>query len=360
MPKEAYNPEKPFSEQIRKIIESTHPKDGIIVVTPHGKRYRIDKDAAYWSQYSEMRATDGIGTKAKLHWENDSLPAAAQDALAMVIDDFAEFGYQLYDVQAHILMQEEKEPTIFQLVQSMSDLCKEYVWDAEPGIKRPIIYSGGETAIINTIQGFEMGICGIGKVRKGEALSPSAKEGDEILGLGSSGPHSNGYTFFRKELFEKRQLTLDSRPYGRRLGDELTVPTRIYAPALRELVEAYPKDVHGMVHITGGGLTKAKELIPEEKNVNIEISPADSSLEPQELFWYVHDELLMKSYDMVRKFNNGIGYMVAVSPDVVGDSLKILKRYCPADIIGFVTPGVGKAIIESPYDDPAVKFEFQK
>src|SRR4030042_5210569 len=217
MEKELYNPTKPFNDQIRKLIQDTHPEGGPIILTPCGKRFSFNRNPEYWKGYEEMRATDGIGTKGLLHWlmfkltgDVSYVAKGVHDVAGMVWDDHIEGGFEPYEQQDHIMMQEENDEAIFALIKELRDLSIDNSWEIYPGSPTPIIISGGETAIINTIQGFEMGITATGKVRKGERIVPCAKTGDVIIGIESSGIHSNGLTFFRDELFEKRRMHIDS------------------------------------------------------------------------------------------------------------------------------------------------------
>jgi phosphoribosylaminoimidazole (AIR) synthetase len=169
-----YDPTKPFNEQIRKLIQDTHPKDGPILLRPHGKRFSIHKDPDYWKDYDEQRATDGIGTKGYLHWLMFKLTGdvryvarGAHDAAAMAWDDLIEGGYEPYELQDHVMMQKEREDAIYSLIKELRDLCIQNSWEVIPGKNIPIAISGGETAIVNTVKGFEMGITATGKVKQG-------------------------------------------------------------------------------------------------------------------------------------------------------------------------------------------------
>lgn len=222
----------------------------------------------------------------------------------------------------------------------------------------------GETAIINTLQGFEMGITATGYVRKGEEIGSNAKEGDVIIGLESSGIHSNGLSFFRDELFTKRNMSLDAElSYGATVGEELTRPTNVYLPAIKALIEALADQkktaansaIHGMVHITGGGFSKLRELMPDKKT-NIEID-ANHSLKPQEIFRYTHDELRVSSQKMYERFNNGVGYVIAIAPDVSKYALEILQKHFKVDEIGFVRKGDGRVKIDSAYEPIVVEYK---
>ncbi|MBI4182210.1 MAG: hypothetical protein HY520_04560 [Candidatus Aenigmarchaeota archaeon] len=350
---ELYDPTKPFNALIRTLIRETHPRDGPLRVLPLGKRFRVELDRDFVEAYDELPAVDGIGTKGCLHWQMDTVEAGVQDAVAMVFDDLIEHGYQPQRVIDHIMVQEEDQPRLFRMVAKLVKLCTDNPWEYAGG-RYPAAVVAGETAIINTLQGFEMGISATGVAPRGSALPGKAVPGDVIIGLGSSGIHSNGLSFYRKALFEERDMTIESDlPWGRTVGDELTIPTTLYLPALRELLASERPYVHGMVHITGGGMTKLMEMVPG-KNVNIAIR-RDHSLRPQPIFSYAY-ELGQTDDAMMLRFNNGVGYAIAIARERAPPALATLRAYHPADVIGDVTgnPGRGHVLIESPYSTATV------
>lgn len=354
MRRDIYDPTKPFNEQIRQLIQTTHPQDGPCIVEPHGKRFLRVMDHNYWKDFHSQDATDGIGTKGYLHWLMDTLEYGVQDAFAMVVDDQIETGFITVHLQDHILMQEENEERIFRSVGKLQDLCVENLWEAN-GKSYPIAITGGETAILNTVQGFEMGITATGYVRKGEEITPAVREDDVLIGLGSGGLHSNGYSFIREEFFDKRHMKLDDMfPWGVTVGKELTRPTHVYMPALKELTRQLREYIHGMVHVTGGGLSKLRELMPAG-DVDIEISRSHP-LKPQEIFQYAF-ESGVPSEKMYTRFNNGVGYVIAIEREHAPEALAILRRHFPAEIIGEVNRGNGKVVIESQYEDNTVVYK---
>jgi phosphoribosylaminoimidazole synthetase len=358
-----YDPAKPYNKQIRELITQTHPKDGPITVTPLGKRFSVTK-AGVFDNCSELTGVDGIGTKGLLHWQMGTMEAGAQDAFAMVVDDLIESGHMPVLMQDHIQIQEENHEKIYRIVKGLVDLAKANPWNIEDATKYPIVINGGETAIINTMQGFEVGITGTGFAIQGHEIFADAVLGDALIGIKSSGPHSNGYSFFRKDFIGRQSLKLeDKAPWDMdtTVGKELTIPTNVYLPAIVELIadarnyHGIAADViHGMVHITGGGLSKLKELIPNKGNLNIEVH-SDHGLMPQSIFFYSHASGV-SSRDMYERFNNGIGYVVAVHKDYEKTALRLLRRHFAADTIGRVVKGDQKIRIRSAYDQGLVEF----
>ncbi len=355
MTNDLYNPAKPFNEQVRRLIQDTHNYEGSIRIKRHGKRFTTIRNSEHARCYSAQEATDGIGTKGLLHYKMGTFSNGVQDAFAMVADDHMEGGYIPVHLQDHIMIQGENEEYIFAAVTALRNLCLENPWEDMDGKYYPIIITGGETAIINTLQGFEMGITATGYAKNGEEIYPRIEDGDIIIGLGSNGIHSNGLSFFREELFDKQRGRLDDMlSWGTTIGEELTKPTYIYMPALKELIKYMRGHIHGMVHITGGGLSKLREWFPEEKNLDVQIKRSHS-LKPQEIFHYAHD-LGTPSEKMYTRFNNGVGYAITIDKSKSADALDILRKHYTADIIGEVSRGTGKVLIESQYNNETIVF----
>lgn len=266
------------------------------------------------------------------------------------------------------MIQQENSPAIFAIIGKLVELSKAHPWkygDIQ-GQSNPIIITGGETAVLDTIKGFEVGLNATGYVRKGHEIPPNAKPGDLLIGLGSSGVHSNGLTFLRHEMFGKRKMTLDYiLPWGASVGEELTIPTEVYLKGISSMidgVESYlrepaNKKIHGMVHITGGGLSKLKELVPG-RDLDIEVRRCHNHrLEPQPIFIYTYGILGVSSENMYKRFNNGIGYVIAVDPSIHKEVLALLSPRFRADVIGEVKKGTGKISIESAYEPITVEYQ---
>ena len=328
---EIYDPAKPFNDQVRRLIGKTH-RDGPVFVIPHEKRFKRVNDPR-WNDYFSQDAVDGIGTKGLLHWQMDTLEYGVQDAFAMVVDDLMEGNYVPVSLQDHILIQEENHEKIFRMVGTLADLCKEH----------GIAITAGETAIINTLQGFEMGITAQGYCRKGEEITPRARPGDAVIGLGSSGIHSNGLSFYRQELFDKRGMTLETPlPWGATVGGELTIPTHVYMTALKDMIKYMREDIHGMVHITGGGFT---ENIPRvlPKGVSARIQKGSWPIPP--IFDFLKTKGNISQEEMFKTFNCGIGYILIVPEK---ESQKILKTLHAQNQKAY---GIGEVISKRRKDD---------
>jgi len=312
------------TEKIIKMIQETWPISSPFSVEKVKNQTLIKKDPAFWKDYLEIDRTDGIGTKGLLHWKQKTFSFAAQDAFAMNANDVIKIGAEPYRLQDHIIIEEENDDAIFSIVKSLVDLCKKY----------KIAITSGETAILNTIKGLEIGITMTGRVKKDEIIKPEIQIGDKLIGLASSGIHSNGITIARRILGDE--------------FEELTKPTEIYL-GVKEVLKNHRKDIHGMVHISGGGFTKLKDIMNDK--VNIKIS-RNHELEPQNIFNLLKERGNLSDEIMYKTFNSGIGFIIAVNKE---DVLDVIKKYYKADIIGSVEKGNGSIKIESKFSDKIIE-----
>ncbi len=361
-----YDPSKPFNIQLCGLIRSTHPSSGPIAITPSAKRFNVTFDPMFVQEGNFSFATDGIGTKGSVYWSDPCLMNAAHDAFAMVANDLAESGSVPIVMQDHIMVQEEDQSSIFNIVQRLVSLCQENQWGFS-GERYPIIISGGETAILNTIKGMEFGITAMGYVKKGSEIGKSVQDGDVLIGIESNGIHSNGISYLLDGLMRKGADLDSSLPYfdirvpRLTFRWELTKPTNVYLGAVSSMIQKvlqggaqYPSEaIHGMVHITGGGLSKLKEL--SNNSVDLLVG-RDHNLNPQGIFKYSHSELGFSSQDMYRIFNNGIGYIIAVAPDYFQSAIEAARSHFNADKIGVAVSGSGKVLVESKYEQLTVEY----
>ncbi len=357
-----YDPTKPFNEQTIKAIRETWiPKYRSGDIIPAGKRSAYKNSPHNTDKYL-IDATDGIGTKALLHWRmhrsyKRNLGAAAQDAVAMVFDDLIEQGATPCRLQDHIIMQEEDERAIYELTRGLVDLSKDH----------RVVVTGGETAICDTMRGFEMGITATGIVYDNEPRVSQVNAGDVLIGLRSSGIHSNGLTFARQAYgltIDKSDEELDRAlgaqlPWGRTVGEELTIPTKIYLQELSNLLDDRGGNVSGLVHITGGGWTKLHELNHNSPTVDFKVD--GRAQPPHDIFKHMQEQSkqMGKPLDdkaMYKKFNCGIGFVVAVTEGYDEDALESLKLHDPK-VIGSVVPGKGRIEIKSAFSDREVVYQ---
>ncbi len=256
-----------------------------------------------------VSGTDGVGTKLRLAMQLKKHDTIGIDLVAMCVNDLVVGG---------------AEPLFFLDYYATGKLSVDTAAAVIEGIGKGCELSGcsltgGETAEMpGMYEGEDYDLAGfcVGIVEKSKILDGSKVEiGDVLIGLASSGPHSNGYSLIRK-IIEVADADLSQALGNTTLGDALMVPTRIYVKPLLQLLKDQP--VHAMAHITGGGLL---ENIPRvlPKNTKAVIDATSWTL--PDVFQWLQDNGNVASLEMYRTFNCGIGMVLAVAKDAVEATL---------------------------------------
>lgn len=184
------------------------------------------------------------------------------------------------------------------------------------------------------VAGFAVGVVEKEKLVTGDTIVP----GDVLIGLASSGLHSNGYSLVRK-IIKDANLQLDHvyEPFARPLGEELLTPTRIYVRAVREALKQF--HIKGMAHITGGGFI---ENIPRMLPNGLQAEVDYGSWPIPAIFNFLQQHGQLQRMEMFNIFNMGIGFVLAVDSDIVPDVVQLLES-CgeKAYIIGRIKEGSG-------------------
>jgi phosphoribosylformylglycinamidine cyclo-ligase len=266
---------------------------------PSGRRY---KDPVLVS------GTDGAGTKVKLASLAGRFDTIGIDLVAMCVNDVLCLGAEPLFFLDYIAMDRDDPQRLAALVKGVSDGC----------VDARMALLGGETAIMPGLYGpgdFDMaGFC-VGVVEKKGIIDGTAiRPGDKLIGLGSSGFHSNGYSLVRKVVFEHSSLAMDETvpALGKSVGEALLEPTRIYVRPVLDVLEASGRKpaVHGMAHITGGGLVdNIERILPENCRAVINTSKWDR---PPVFEWFESLGAVERA-EMFRTFNMGIGFVLMVA-----------------------------------------------
>ncbi len=255
-----------------------------------------------------VACTDGVGTKLKVAIAAGKHDTVGIDLVAMSINDCICCGAEPLFFLDYVAMSHDDPDLLEQIVTGITDGCQQ----ADTAL------IGGETAIMPDIYthgeydlaGFCVGVTEAARTIDGSAITP----GDVVLGLASSGLHSNGYSLVRKVVFEIAGHGIhDFVPaLGRTVGEELLEPTRIYARPVRQILNHYKVKsvVHGIAHITGGGLHENLErIVPANCRVLID---RDSWPRPAVFDW-LQQLAEIELAEMQRVFNMGIGLALVVS-----------------------------------------------
>jgi phosphoribosylformylglycinamidine cyclo-ligase len=248
-----------------------------------------------------VSGTDGVGTKLKLAFQLNRHDTVGQDLVAMSVNDILVQGAESLFFLDYFACGKLDVETAASVVEGIARGC-ELAGCALIGgetAEMPDMYPAGEY----DLAGFAVGAVEKSKIIDGKSIAP----GDVVLGLASSGAHSNGYSLIRR-IVERAQPDMAADFHGRPFADVLIAPTRIYVKSMLKLMENVT--VKGMAHITGGGLTgNVPRVLPE--NVTAVIDKSAWTLPP--LFQWLQKEGNVADDEMHRVFNCGIGMVVIVA-----------------------------------------------
>jgi phosphoribosylformylglycinamidine cyclo-ligase len=283
-----------------------------------------------------VSGTDGVGTKLRL-----AIDTGRHDTI----------GIDLVGMCANDVVVQGAEPLFFLDYYATGKLQVDVAESVVRGIVEGCVQAGaaligGETAEMpGMYHGGDYDVAGfcVGVVEKDRIIDGTAtRAGDVIIGLPSSGPHSNGYSLIRK-LIERAGAGPETMLEGRRLFDRLMAPTRIYVKPLLRLLETVP--VHGLAHITGGGLL---ENIPRVVPDGLEVVLSRRSWPVDPVFAWLQETARISDTEMHRTFNCGIGMTVCVRPADVDLSLEHLRASGEQPtVIGMVRAGSRGVVIEA-------------
>jgi phosphoribosylformylglycinamidine cyclo-ligase len=250
-----------------------------------------------------VSGTDGVGTKLKLAFQLDGHDTVGQDLVAMSVNDILVQGAEPVFFLDYFACGKLDVDTAARVVGGIARGC-ELAGCALIGgetAEMPGMYPAGEY----DLAGFAVGIAEKSDLITGETIA----EGDVVLGLASSGAHSNGYSLLRK-ILERDAPDLDADFHGRSLRDTVLEPTRIYVKPLLALMKEAPGLVKGLAHITGGGLLdNVPRVLPAGLSAHIDAS--SWTLPP--LFAWLREAGNVAEQEMYRVFNCGIGMVVIVA-----------------------------------------------
>lgn len=278
-----------------------------------------------------VAGTDGVGTKLKIAFMMDKHDTVGQDLVAMCVNDILCQGAKPLFFLDYLATGKLKAESAALLVKGITDGCKLSNMPLLGGetAEMPGFYANGEY----DMAGFAVGVVDEPKIISGKTI----KAGNIMIGLASSGIHSNGYSLVRKLLFDQLKLEIDAviPELGDTLGNVLLTPTRIYVKAITALLEAV--DVKGMVHMTGGGFF---ENIPRILADDLRADITLGSWYVPAIFNYMMEKGQIERDEMFGTFNMGIGYIAVVSPEDVEQTLSILEAHGEtATVIGKIASG---------------------
>lgn len=248
-----------------------------------------------------VSGTDGVGTKLKLAIDSDRHQGIGIDLVAMCVNDIIVTGAEPLYFLDYYATGKLNVDVAAEVVSSIGLGCEQAGCALIGGetAEMPGIYQPGDY----DLAGFAVGVVEKRKIIDGSLV----KAGDKLIGLASSGPHSNGYSLIRK-IIARANADLNTELEGRGLGDWLLEPTRIYVKPLLQLMKDVP--VHGLSHITGGGLLEnIPRVLPEGTKAVIK----RGSWRQSPIFEWLQQQGNVSETEMLRTFNCGIGMVLIVA-----------------------------------------------
>ncbi len=330
---EGYRAVQLMSESVKK----THNENVLKMLSNFGGLYDISKLVEYDIKKPVLvSGTDGVGTKLKIAFKAKNNSTIGIDLVAMCVNDILCHGALPLFFLDYFASGKIDAEVVAEVVGSIAKGC-------EIG---KLALVGGETAELNgfysddeyDLAGFAVGVVDKDKIIDGSTIA----EGDVILGLESSGIHSNGYSLVRHIVFNKMNYTVDTAYGDSTIGDVLLTPTKIYVDEILSLMKEV--EIKGMAHITGGGFNEnVARFLPDDKDAEI----VRDSFEVKQIFKDLMAWGDIPLDEMYATFNMGIGYTVVVDAKDADKAMEILaKTGTKVYKIGTVKQGSKKVIIK--------------
>lgn len=282
-----------------------------------------------------VAATDGVGTKLRIAIDTGNVDTIGIDLVAMCVNDLVCQGAEPLFFLDYFATGKLELDQATRIIEGIAAGCEASGCALIGGetAEMPGMYSGGDY----DLAGFSVGIVEKSAILDGSTVSP----GDTLIGLASSGPHSNGYSLIRK-IIEVGGHSLTEELDGQPLAEWLLAPTRIYVKPLLSLFRQVP--VHALAHITGGGLSEnLPRVLPENTCAIINTG----CWQPSAVFDWLQRNGNVRTEEMYRTFNCGIGMVVCVAEAKASAALAHLNSQGEdARIIGHVARGEGAPVVK--------------
>lgn len=300
---------------IKDMVKKTHSPNVLANIGGFAGLFNLDlKDI---KEPVLVSGTDGVGTKLKIAFKMDKHNTIGEDAVAMCVNDILCQGATplfFLDYLATGKMVPEK---MAEVVEGVTNGC----------IKGQLSLIGGETAEMPgfyqdgeyDIAGFAVGVVDKDKIIDGSKI----KAGDLLIGLPSSGIHSNGYSLVRKVVFERQNLKVDDEieELGRTIGEELLIPTRIYTDIILKLIDKF--NINGISHITGGGFY---ENIPRMLKDGLRARVNTKDIKTPKIFDLIQEWGNIEREEMYKTFNMGIGMVISIKREEYTDFKNFMEE----------------------------------
>lgn len=300
-----------FVDLIKPLVKQTSRPEVLTDIGGFGGLFSLN--SSKYQRPTLVAATDGVGTKLKLAFMLDKHDTVGIDLVAMCVNDIIVQGAEPLFFLDYLATAKLSPEQAVEVVRGIAEGCKQANCALLGGetAEMPGMYSGGEY----DLAGFSVGVVDNDKIIDGSTITT----GDQIIGIASSGLHSNGFSLARKIILETLQLDLTDQPdnFDKPLGEVLLTPTRIYVKSILNLIKDF--EIKGIAHITGGGLL---ENIPRILPQHCKAVITKGSWEKPAIFELLRQGGNITENEMYRTFNYGIGMILVVSAkeaeDVIG------------------------------------------
>lgn len=313
---------------MREDVQRTFRPEVLTDIGGFGGLFAFDKE-----KYSEpilVSGTDGVGTKLKIAFLMDKHDTIGIDCVAMCVNDIVCSGAEPLFFLDYISLGKNRPEQVAKIVKGISKGCIEAGSALIGGetAEMPGFYPDGEY----DLAGFAVGVVDKDKIINAKGI----KEGDKLIGIASSGIHSNGYSLVRKVLSPTKDKLLEEvKSLGSTLGEALLEPTRIYAKTILGLKDKFK--IKGISHITGGGFY---ENLPRMLSEGLRVKVFKGSWPVLPVFGLLQDIGMIDEKNMFNTFNMGIGMALIVDSEIADSVVEHLnKEKEQAYIIGDVVSG---------------------
>ncbi len=327
-----------FVKVIKKIAKQTHKYGVMGEIGGFGGLFSLNVEN--YERPVLVSSTDGVGTKLKIAFMMKKHDTIGIDLVAMSVNDIIVQGAKPLFFLDYFSMGKLKTDIAAEVIKGIGAGCNQAMCTLIGGetAEMPGFYGQNEY----DLAGFAVGLVDNNKIVDGSEIHV----GNQIIGIASSGLHSNGYSLVRKICFDILKLKIDTHvpELGKTIGKELLIPTKIYSKSIHQII----RDLHvlGIAHITGGGIEdNILRIIP--KACNLVIRKGTWDVPP--IFSFLQQAAKISDHEMRRTFNNGIGMAVIVSEKDVQDVLERLNGMKEKAVV------IGE-IIKKKKSDPRVQW----
>ena len=309
-------------ENIKKIAQQTHRSGVMGEIGGFGGLFSLN--IGNLTSPVLVSSTDGVGTKLKIAFMTGTHDTVGIDLVAMCVNDIVVEGAKPLFFLDYLSMGKLDTDIAIAVVEGVGEGCRQAGCALLGGetAEMPGFYKGNEYDLV----GFVVGLVENSKIIDGTEI----RVGNQIIGISSSGLHSNGYSLVRKICFDILKLNVDTYipDLGHTIGEELLTPTKIYSDTVHPIIRDLP--IFGLAHITGGGITdNILRVIPEGCGILLR----KNSWEIPPVFNFLREAGNITEPEMMRTFNNGIGFIAIVPED---STQEIVERLVAVNEKAFV------------------------